>query len=248
MNIQPIKTQRITVNAMSLNELLDKSITDLSEKTIVVITSKIVSLCEGAVIPMEQIDFDSLIMKEADYYLPSQISRYHHHFTIKYNTLIAGAGIDHSNGDGQHVLWPRDPQASADSVREYLCEKFHLENVGVVITDSTCQPLRLGTTGIVMSHSGFAGLNDYVGKSDLFGRPFGVTQSNIAGGLAAAAVVTMGEGSESTPLALISDVPFVSFQPRNPTKEEIANLTISPDEDLFAPFLNAVEWQQGNRN
>jgi F420-0:gamma-glutamyl ligase len=56
----------------------------------------------------------------------------------------------------------------------------------------------------------------------------------------------MGEGTEQTPIAVISDVPFVKFQQHNPTKEELEFFYIkNKEEDLFAPFLNAVKWHLG---
>jgi len=67
----------------------------------------------------------------------------------------------------------------------------------------------------------------------------------VAGGLASGAVVAMGEGSEQTPLCLIEDVNFVKFQDRNPLASELDELRIEPDEDIFAPFLDGVEWNQG---
>jgi F420-0:gamma-glutamyl ligase len=70
----------------------------------------------------------------------------------------------------------------------------------------------------------------------------------VANGLASASVLTMGEGSEQTPIAIISEVPFVKFQDRNPTKEELELFYLKDkDEDLFAPFLNAVKWLPGKR-
>jgi len=91
-------------------------------------------------------------------------------------------------------------------------------------------------------------LDNYVGKADIFGRPFQVSHSSVSGGLAAGAVVVMGEGSEQTPLAIISDIPFVNFQQRNPSKNELAELRISKDDDLFAPFLNSIRWERGGGN
>lgn len=245
MNVQPIRTRRVEPSALTLFELLDESIETLDEKSIVVITSKVVSLCEGSVVPTDKIDRESLIAQESDFYLPTRYSVYGHHFSIKDSTLIASAGVDQSNGDGQYILWPKDSWKSANEVREYLCDKFNLKNIGVIITDSTCQPLRRGTTGIALGYSGFKGLRNYIGTPDLFNRPFSVTYANIAGGLAAAAVVTMGEGAESMPIAVISDVSFVSFDSTSPTQQEIAECTITPKDDLFAPFLNSVDWISG---
>lgn len=245
MIVTALGTPRIEPNATSLTALLDNTLSELAEGSIVAITSKIVSLCEGSVVAENEIDKDQLVVRESTRYLPASISKYGHHFSIANHTLIASAGIDESNGGHYYILWPRDSLASARSIRQYLAGRFGLENVGVIITDSTCQPLRRGTSGIALAHCGFRALRDYVGQPDLFGRPFKVTYANVAGGLAAAAVVAMGEGSEQTPLAVLSDLPFVDFNAASPDKTELAQLQIPPAEDLFAPFLQSVEWQTG---
>ncbi|HSH56031.1 MAG TPA: coenzyme F420-0:L-glutamate ligase [Candidatus Limnocylindrales bacterium] len=247
MNIAAIKTPKLTLGSGSIFEILDSALSSIEEGSIIAVTSKIVSICEGNVIAYADIDKEELVARESNLYLPASLSKYGHHFTITNNTLIPMAGVDESNGEGYYILWPRDAQKTANDIRRHLSTKHGLKNVGVVITDSTCQPLRRGTTGISLAHSGFMALRNYIGKPDLFDRPFGVTQANVAGGLAAAAVLAMGEGAEQTPLCIISDVPAVVFTQDNPADKELSEITISLDEDLFAPFLTAVNWQQGKR-
>lgn len=248
MHIAAIKTPKITSGAMSLHELLDAYLSEFRDKNILAVTSKVVALCEGNTVPIEAADKETLVADECDYYLPAARSKYGHHFTITNDTLVAMAGIDESNTDGQYVLWPRNAQATANNTRQYLRDRFGVSHAGVIITDSTCQPLRRGTTGISLAHSGFAALHDYVGQPDLFGRSMRVTQSSVSGGLAAAATVCMGEGPEQTPLVLISDAGFVSFQDREPAPGELAGLRITPADDLFAPFLESATWQNGRRH
>lgn len=249
MRVAPIKTRKVTIGSLTTQELLDESLSELSEGCVVAISSKVVAICEGRTVPIDSIDKNDLIKQEADYFLPVQMDQYGYHFTITNKTLIASAGIDESNADGNYVLWPADSQKSANSIRAYLAKRFGLKNVGVIITDSTCTPMRIGTLGIAIGHSGFAALNDYRGKPDLFGRPLEVTNSSIAGGLAAAAGLLMGEGSEQTPIVILDDLPFVTFQQQDPTPEELEEYYIkNKDEDLFAPFLNAAEWQKGGNN
>jgi F420-0:gamma-glutamyl ligase len=129
-------------------------------------------------------------------------------------------------------------------VRAYLCDRFSRRHVGVIITDSTTAPLRCGVTGVALAHSGFLALNDYIGRKDVFGRPLRITKVNVAEALAAAAVLVMGEGNELTPLAVLADLPFVTFQGRNPTPAEVAVLHIKPEDDLYAPLLQAVKWKR----
>jgi F420-0:gamma-glutamyl ligase len=250
MNVRALKTDVILPGGPDLFSVLDSVITELNEGSIVAITSKIVSICEGRVVPFDAADKEQLIIDESDLYLPKTLSRYGHHFSVVDHTLISSAGIDESNGASNYILWPKDSQATANAVRAYLVNRFGLTNVGVIITDSTCQPLRRGTTGICMAHSGFAALHDYIGQPDLFDKPFRVSMASISGGLAAAAVLAMGEGTEQTPLAIVSEVDFVQFQPRDPNAEELALLHIPIEEDLFGPFLDndSIDWQAGRRS
>lgn len=243
MIVTPIKTSKVYAGKIPLLTLLDKYLDDIEDRSILVITSKIVALCENSVVPIHKTDKLDLIHKEADLYLDGDPGKYGIRFTIKYNTLIPTAGIDESNTNAGYVLWPKNPQKTANEIRKYLTDRFGHKNIGVVITDSTCSPLRLGTYGISIAHSGFKATHNYVGTKDLFGKPFKVSRSNIAGGIAAAAVVTMGEGTEKTPLCLVTDVNFVKFTGKNPDKRELSEINIPIDDDLFAPFLEAVSWK-----
>ena len=246
MHISTIRTGKIGVQQHSLQELLDTHISELHENSIVVITSKIVALCEGSTAELSEHTKEELIQQESQLYLPAELSRYGNHFTITGDTLILMAGVDESNADSHYVLWPKDSQETANSVRAYLQKRFNVQNVGVLITDSACRPLRRGAGGIDLAHSGFKALKDYKGSTDLFGRPYKVTESSISGGLAAAAVVARGEGNEQTPVCILSELDFVEFQDRNPNQEELDYLHLSVEDDLFAPFLQAVEWLEGH--
>lgn len=242
MIVKAIKTQRIEAGSTSLADLLDQVLNSMSEKSVLAITSKVVSLCENRVVEPGSIDKQLLVSKESQYHLPSSISKYGSHFTITNSTLIPVAGIDESNSNGSYVLWPKDPWATASKIRHYLANRFNLDEVGVVITDSTSTPFRLGTTGIALSYNGFKPLNDYIGKLDLFGRPFKFSRSNIAGGLAASAVLVMGEGTEQTPLVTLEDLGFVNFEDADPSDEDLEGFRLSKEDDLYGPFLNSVEW------
>jgi dihydrofolate synthase / folylpolyglutamate synthase len=247
MIVTAIKTPTILPGLMTIESIIDGAINAIEEHSVLVITSKIVSLCENRVIPIDKVDKEQLIQKESERYV-STIGAYGFRFTITKNTLIPSAGIDESNGNGNYILWPADAQTTANKAREYVHQRFNVKEVGVVITDSTSSPLRRGTSGICLAHSGFKAQNDYRDKLDLFGRPYNVSQSNVAGGLAASAVLAMGEGSESTPLCLIKDIDFVQFQDHNPTKVELEQSYISADEDIFAPLLSSANWKKGGEN
>jgi putative folate metabolism gamma-glutamate ligase len=244
MNISVIKTDKIVSGTRKLFDVFDRFVPTLHERSILVVTSKIVSICEGRIIQAGSADKNALIRKEADRYISSQNNPYGIILTIKNNTLIPSAGIDESNGNGYYILWPEDPQKTANTVREYLAGRFSLKKTGVIITDSKTTPLRWGTTGVAIAHSGFQALRSYIGTPDIFGRKLLVTKANIADGLAAAAVTAMGEGNEQTPIAVISDIPDIVFRDRNPTVQELKGLTIHIKEDLYAPLLTSVRWEK----
>ncbi len=244
MKITAIKTHKITVEDTNVFAVLDRYLSKPKEGTIVVVTSKIVAICEGRVANPQRYSKEALIIKEAEYYLPRSSSKYNFLLTIKNNLLIPSAGVDESNGNGLFILWPSDPQKSANEIRAHLAKKFRIKKLGVIITDSKTSPLRWGVTGTALAHSGFFALNNYIGKPDLFGRKLKVTRVNVADALAAAAVVVMGEGREQTPIAIIEEVPFVKFQQRNPSRLELEALHINIEDDLYAPLLTSVKWER----
>ncbi len=246
MKIIPIKTKAIILGD-NLFDVIDQAIPNLPDNSVIAVTSKIVSICEGNLVEIGTRDKQELMAEQAEYFLPPKYSTYGFTITMKHNVLIPSAGIDESNGNGYYVLWPRDPQKTVNQIREYLVEKHGVKNIGVIIVDSKTTPLRWGVTGVAIVHSGFDALNDYIGKPDIFNRPFKVEKVNVADGLAASAVLVMGEGNERTPLVVIDDIPFVHFQNRNPTENELNILAISLEEDLYAPLLKQVPWEKGGK-
>lgn len=248
MVVKPVRTDKITPGSGAIFGVLDNHLGRLRERTVVAITSKIVAICEGRVVPIAEADKNELAIEESQYYLPEHMSRYGYSFTITHNTLIPVAGIDESNGDGNYVLWPADPQKSANQIRAYLSQKARLKKIGVVITDSTAKPLHLGTEGVGIAFSGFKPMNNYVGQKDLFGREFKVSSANVVDGLASAAVMVMGEGTEQTPIALIEDVDFIEFTGKDPSESDLKELFVSHmEDDLFEPFLRQMGWRKGGR-
>lgn len=245
MKINTIKVNKIFPGASGMSEILDKYLSTLSKGSILVITSKIIALTEGRFIKKDKLDKNRLIAKEADYYLSAEKSKYNVTLTVKNGILIANSGIDESNGAGFYILWPKNPQKSANKIRKYLQKRFSISKVGVIITDSRVVPLRWGTTGIAIGYSGFQPIRNYIGKKDIFGRKLAMTKANLLDGLAAAAVLEMGEGNEQTPISVIENIPFIKFLKRNPAAMEIKNMQISLADDLYSPLLTGVKWQKG---
>lgn len=247
MQVTPYKTHKIQPNE-NLFAILDKYLPTLQEKSVVAIASKIIGICEGRVIKKPSIkQKEKLIKQEADYYLPQK--RMGFLLTITHNILVANAGVDESNSNGLLSLWPKDPQKSANTIRAYISKKYDLKNLGVILTDSKLTPLRWGVTAYALASSGFSPLNSYIGKPDIFGQKMNVEQINVADSLATVAALTMGEGNEQQPLAVITDVPEVTFQATNPTTDSLALMNIKPEDDLFASLLTSVTWKtQKNRS
>lgn len=188
---------------------------------------------------------DDLAKQEAEYFLPREYNQYGFMITIKRSIIVASGGVDESNGNGSFVLWPENPQKSANDIRSYFIKRFKLQHVGVIITDSKLSPLRWGVTGVAVAHSGFEALNSYIGKPDIFGRKLKAEKTNIADSLATSAVTVMGEGNEQQPLSILEDLPFVHFQKRNPTDRELSSLRIRLEDDVYASLLKSVKWKKG---
>lgn len=244
MQIKTIKTHRITPKE-SLFQILDTYVPSIQEKEIVMITSKIISLCEGRIVTKNSaVSKETLIKQCADAYLSVQEkdNPYGIQLTIKNNILIPSAGIDESNGNGWYILYPEDVQKSAVAIWEHLRMRDGIQHIGVVITDSHTTPMRRGVIGIGLGWCGFNPLYSYIGKPDCFGNPLKVTMVNILDALSVSSVFCMGEGDEQTPFSIISHAPKIEFQDRPPTIAEIKEITIPMEEDLYAPLLKQGGW------
>lgn len=247
MRVQAIKTRKLCPPQDDLFNAITKAIKKLPECSVVAISSKVVSIHQGRCIPLSDIkDKDKLIKKEADRYLPrNKVLRGYAVLTLKHGILIPSAGIDESNVGDYYVLWPNQPDKMAWQILKFLKKKYKKKKIGVIITDSHTVPMRRGVLGIALAYAGFQPLNDYRGTKDLFGRKFEVSTANVVDGLAVSAVLAMGEGTERTPLALITDIPFVKFlsRPYKPDKKH-SSLKINWNEDLYGPLLRAVKWRR----
>ncbi|WP_374078959.1 coenzyme F420-0:L-glutamate ligase [Bdellovibrio bacteriovorus] len=231
MMISPIQTS-VFHQGDDLVEFIIKHVDAalLHERSILVITSKIVSLAEGCLVPLNSIDKKSLIKREADVYL-GEIG-HGVSLTIKHGLLVAAAGIDESNSEnGDYIVYPKDPYASAENLRKGLMKRLGLRELGVILTDSRTGPLRLGVVGVSLSYAGFHPLRNMIGQNDIFGRPLKMTKINLTDSLAAAAVLMMGEAAEKCPLAVIQNPP-VEFTD-TPARSD---LEVSPSEDMYLPL------------
>ena len=235
MKITPIKT-RIFREDENLLEFILQNVKRIPESSILVVTSKIVALSEGRVAEFKNTKEKirqkiRLIKKESDFALKTKYVW----LTIKDGMVMANAGVDESNADGKIILLPKDSFRSADLIRKKLKKIFKLKKLGVLITDSRVFPLRAGTVGVALGYAGFKGVRDYRDTPDIFGRILKMSRTDVADSLATSAVLSMGEGKEQQPLALISDAPAL-FVDKIDKKE----LLIDPKEDLYLPIFRSI--------
>lgn len=236
MRIETYAT-RLVLPGDNLLSLIDDRLPELRERTVLVVTSKIVSLCEGSYVkPEEGFSKEDLVKREADSYWEGG-EGCDIRLTIKNGRLLPSAGIDESNGGGLFVLHPEDAFRSARLVWEHIRRRGGLWEAGVLITDSNVVPMRRGVVGVGLGWCGFDPLRRYVGRPDCFGVPLRRTAGNNVDALAAAAVFCMGEGGEQTPLAVIDGIRDLPFRHLPPTPEEIRESAVSVREDLYAPLL-----------
>jgi len=247
MIVKSHKTHKIKVGD-DIYKILDKYLPTLQENSVVAITSKIISITQGDVVKNDgSITKDDLVKKEADYYIESDTeTEYGKIFLTRKNGLIVfSAGIDESNTDDGFVLWPKNLQSATNKIWEYLRAKNKIQNLGIIVTDSGIIPVKTGVIGTSLSWCGFEAINDFIGKKDIFEKEIKFTQVSVIESLAASAVIVMGETSEQTPLAVLTDLPFVKFQDRIPTNEEQEGVIFPIEKDMYGKLLTSVKWLKG---
>ena len=227
MKFIPVKTRILQPPKDNLFLVLDESLLEVKEGDVVVVSSKVVSIHEGNCVLASGTDKKSLIAKEAQFSIPRPY--WPSPLTVAHNAFIGTAGIDESNANGHYVLLPENPFLSAKYIYDYLIDRFNLQNIGVVISDSHSSPLRRGAMGVAIGWWGFAPTINHVGKPDLFGREFKIEVSNIADAIAAGAGLVMGETDECQPVVIVKEIPNLTFLEGN-TKDE---LFVSPKDDTF---------------
>lgn len=232
MQVRPVKT-RIFRERENLADFIEEHIPRLADGSVLVVTSKIVALAEGRTAAYGGEDAkEKLVRSESDWAVRTK----HVWLTRKDGNVLAGAGIDESNGDGRFILLPEDCYASAAKLRDELLKRWGVKNLGVILTDSRTIPLRKGIVGVSLGYAGLRGIRDYEGTPDIFGRLFHFSKVSVVDSLAAAAVLVMGEGSEQQPLAVIEGAP-VDFK----DAVDRGELAIDPEDDMYRPFFDALQ-------
>jgi coenzyme F420-0:L-glutamate ligase/coenzyme F420-1:gamma-L-glutamate ligase len=237
MELLPLKSERVRSEddlLLVFQKALDKANKSLKNGDILVIASKALAYSQGCIMEVKDKDeFKNLIKEEADVVLsarPQSGDDGDMMLTMKNKVLIPNAGIDNSNVPKNHVvLWPRKPFDFAMQIRETLMKEYKLKKFGVLISDSHCQPLRMGTSGIAIGWAGFYGIQDERNKKDLFRKKMKYTQIAMADDLASAANVLMGETNASIPFVIVRGAP-VKFTDEEFSEEDYF---ISPKECIY---------------
>lgn len=236
MRIEAIKTGVFLENE-ALLPFIFKYVKKIREKSVLVITSKIIALSEGRT---KEIDLsishdkmrERIIKAESEYMLRTKYTW----LTIKDGMVMSSAGIDESNANNKIILLPKNSFKIAHLIRQKLRKKYKIKNLGILITDSRLFPLRAGIVGAAIGYAGFKGVRDYRGTPDIFGRILKLSRTDVADSLATAAVLSMGEGRERQPLAIITNAP-IEFTEKINKKE----LMIDPREDLYQPLFARIK-------
>jgi coenzyme F420-0:L-glutamate ligase/coenzyme F420-1:gamma-L-glutamate ligase len=216
----------------------------LATDDVLVVTQKIVSKAEGAVVDLttvvprpdavafaERWDRDArqveVVLREARRVVRQAngvlITETHHGF------VCANGGVDASNvgpGSGQVVtLLPRDPDASATTIRRAIEARFGVD-LPVIVSDSFGRPWRWGIVDVAIGVSGMLPLEDLRGIADHDGRVMRSTVRAVADEIATAAELAFGK-TTARPAALVRGA--------NPTRGEatIRDALIPAENDLF---------------
>ena len=201
----------------------------LVDGDVLVVTQKIVSKAEGAIVEIDQNDplsHKPIVEREA-----VRILRRRGDLIItetKHGFVCANAGIDLSNvARGHAALLPEDSDRSARRIRDRIRGTQGL-SVGVIVSDTFGRPWRRGVTDVAIGCAGIAAVVDLRGTEDAFGRELMVTEVCVADELAAAADLVCGK-ADGVPVALVRGVNPNWLRDSSIREEVVRN----PAEDLF---------------
>lgn len=195
---------------------------------VLVVTHKVVSKSEGAVVDLEDDGPDGhrlLVERES-----VRVVRRRGDLVIaetRHGFICANAGVDRSNvRPGTAVLLPDDPDRSARRIRDRIGADLGVE-LAVIVSDTFGRPWRRGLVDVAIGIAGMSPIHDLRGTEDSFGRVLEVTEVNVADEAAAAADLVMGKAS-GVCAALVRGM---NPRPgRGSVREEVIR---PPGEDLF---------------
>jgi coenzyme F420-0:L-glutamate ligase/coenzyme F420-1:gamma-L-glutamate ligase len=216
----------------------------LRDDDVLVVTQKIVSKAEGAVVDLATVEprpeavayaqeFGrdprqvEVVLREA-----RRVVRMERGVIItetRHGFVCANGGVDASNVGSRSgaivTLLPEDPDASAGRIRTAIRERFGVD-VPVIVSDSFGRPWRWGIVDVALGVSGLHPLEDLRGIPDRDGRVMQSTVRAVADEIASAAELALGK-TAARPVALVRGASFVSGE------ATIRELLMPPENDLF---------------
>jgi len=216
----------------------------LGADDVLVVTQKIVSKAEGAIVDLSAIEPRPEVIAFAERWErdPRQLEvvlreacrvvRMANGVLITetpHGFICANGGVDASNmgsGSGSVVtLLPVDPDASADGIRAAVQTALGVD-VPVIISDSFGRPWRWGITDVAIGVSGMMPLDDLRGTPDADGRIMHSTVRATADEIATAAELALGKATRR-PAAVVRGA--------HPTRGEgrIKDVLMPREYDLF---------------
>ncbi len=204
-----------------------RSVVNLRDGDVLVITSKVISKAEGRVL---EGDREAAIRAET-----VRVVARRGQTAIVENTLglvMAAAGVDASNvTPGRLVLLPLDPDATARSVRESLLIRTGA-NVAVLISDTSGRAWRVGQTDIAIGCAGMLPAQDLSGGHDHYGNALMVTEPAVADEITGVAELSSGKlgGRPLTVLRGLGD----RVLPAHQHGPGARSLQRPPHQDMFA--------------
>ncbi len=201
----------------------------LADGDVLVVTQKIVSKAEGAMVdvdPADPLSHKPVVEREAVRILRRRgallLTETRHGF------VCANAGVDLSNVDrGRAALLPDDSDRSARRIRDQLRGRAGVE-VAVIVSDTFGRPWRRGVTDVAIGTAGLVPVLDLRGTTDALGRELMVTEVCIADELAAAADLVCGK-AEGIPVAIVRGAD-PSWLGTGSVRDDIVR---DPADDLF---------------
>ena len=216
----------------------------LRDDDVLVVTQKVVSKAEGAIVDLATIEprpevvdyarrFDrdprqvELVLREA-----KRVVRMENGLVITetpHGFVCANGGIDASNvgprsGDIVTLL-PRDPDASAERIRAAVRERLG-HDLPVIVSDSFGRPWRFGIVDVAIGVSGLLPLDDLRGTPDADGRVMKSTVRAVADEIASAGELVLGKTARR-PIALVRGATFRRGE------GHIKDLVMPAEMDLF---------------
>jgi len=232
--------------AAQLGDALERNadLLPLRSDDVLVVTQKIVSKAEGAIVDLTSIeprpeavafaehwDRDArqveVVLREA-----RRVVRMANGVLItetSHGFICANGGVDASNvgpDSGQIVtLLPVDPDASAARIRRAIEARFGVD-VPVIVSDSFGRPWRWGIVDVAIGVSGLAPLEDLRGVADHDGRVMKSTVRAVADEIASAAELAFGKTTAR---------PAAPVRGANPPRAEASTRDglMPPEFDLF---------------